>query len=111
MVGNGIRTHQEVMEALRPFFDERYYCARYSDIDTSAVDPLEHYVVFGWKEGRDPCSWFSTRTYLGKYADVAEGEVNPFLHYVMLGKEQGRLCSSTRYDGRVELRVQPGSTF
>lgn len=35
-------------------FDEAYYCATYSDIIATGMDPIEHWVDFGWREGRNP---------------------------------------------------------
>ena len=72
-------------------FDAPYYCRENPDVVRSGVDPLSHFMDFGWKEGRDPADWFSTRYYLKYNPDVANLKVNPFLHYLMFGKDQGRM--------------------
>jgi hypothetical protein len=35
-------------------FDRRYYLTRYKDVARSGMDPQEHYLLFGKKEGRAP---------------------------------------------------------
>lgn len=95
------------MEELKYSFDPSFYCERYSDIDTRYVEPLEHYCVFGWKENRDPCAWFSTRLYLAHNPDVAKSNVNPFLHYVLYGRDEGRPAWRADHRGPFELEVDP----
>ena len=72
-------------------FDAAYYSAKNPDVERSGVDPLSHFMDFGWKEGRDPANWFSTQYYLKSNPDIARSKVNPFLHYLMFGKDQGRI--------------------
>jgi hypothetical protein len=101
----------EIQQVLRPEFDPSFYCERYRDINTDLVDPLEHYCVFGWKEGRDPCPWFSTRRYMERHADVAKSGFNPFFHYVLVGKRQGRRVWPADHNGAFELDVDPAATL
>jgi len=54
------------------------------------VDPYQHYLAYGWKEGRDPSAQFSTAKYLAAYSDVKAAGVDPLLHYVEYGKAEGR---------------------
>lgn len=54
------------------------------------VDPLLHYEVFGWKEGRDPSAAFSTSKYLAAYSDVKQAGMDPLLHFVLFGQAEGR---------------------
>lgn len=80
-------------EDIRPHFDETFYRNRNSDLEGSQIDPVAHYLEFGWKEGRDPSPYFSTQYYLESNPDVQakSDEINPFWHYVMTGKNEGRL--------------------
>jgi glycosyltransferase involved in cell wall biosynthesis len=71
-------------------FDRDYYLRTYPDIDNGIVDPLEHFCLFGWREGRNPCDWFSTTYYLHTHSDVADAGVNPFVHYLIWGRAEGR---------------------
>ncbi len=84
----------ELRAALEGEFDSDYYLTRYPDVRKAGVDPLEHYVRFGWREGRDPSSGFSTSYYLSANPDVAAAEINPFVHFVVTGRSEGRLARS-----------------
>ena len=70
--------------------DEDWYRATYPDVAAAGADPLEHFVAFGWREGRDPGPLFSVRYYLERNPDVAEGNVNPLIHYLAYGRHEGR---------------------
>ncbi|WP_319496812.1 hypothetical protein [uncultured Cohaesibacter sp.] len=72
-------------------FDKDYYLAQNEDVAKSGMDPLRHFILSGWMEGRDPCREFSTRFYLDTYQDVAAAGVNPFLHWLQTGQREGRL--------------------
>jgi hypothetical protein len=71
-------------------FDADWYCATYPDVKAAGVDPLEHFVVYGWREGRDPSPLFSVRYYLEENPDVAAGDLNPLTHYLLWGWREGR---------------------
>jgi glycosyltransferase involved in cell wall biosynthesis/GT2 family glycosyltransferase len=88
-------TAAEICGYLRSSFDRTFYIERYPDIALGVVDPLEHYALFGWKEGRDPSEWFSTQHYLADHADVARTGINPLLHYVLYGQHEGRCIRPT----------------
>lgn len=75
---------------VRPFFDSQFYLEQYPDVALSGLDPVRHYLQFGWKERRDPSPNFSTDFYLKAYSDIAEYGLNPFLHYVIAGRKEGR---------------------
>ena len=69
-------------------FDAEFYASKYAFV--TATDLLSHFVDEGWKEGLDPCDWFSTSKYLNAYPDVAASGVNPFFHFLHYGKAEGR---------------------
>ena len=73
-----------------PDFDAAYYLAHNADVKAAGVDPLQHYLTYGWKEGRDPNAYFSTRYYLAQNADVAAARVNPLEHFEYYGWKEGR---------------------
>lgn len=75
---------------LRPYIDSAFYNAAYPDVASQRVDPLVHYLLDGWHEGRDPSPWFSTTSYLALHRDVAEAGINPLLHYIRHGRKEGR---------------------
>nr|WP_283949508.1 glycoside hydrolase family 99-like domain-containing protein [Limobrevibacterium gyesilva] len=63
-----------------PEFDPDFYLTRYHDVAAAGVDPFEHYLLTGYKEGRDPSAEFDSRFYLRRYLDV-DATQNPLLHY------------------------------
>jgi serralysin len=54
------------------------------------VNPLLHYQVVGWTEGRDPSAGFDTLGYLAANPDVAAAGINPLDHFLQLGIYEGR---------------------
>ncbi len=75
-------------------FDTDYYLGRQPDVALAGVDALDHYLHFGWREGRDPNVWFSTAGYLSAHPElVARGE-NPLSHLARRTKMSvTRLCA------------------
>ena len=71
-------------------FDEEFYLNLYADVKNSNIDPIEHYLILGWKEGRYPSLKFDTGSYLDAYPDVKESGMNALLHYILFGKKEGR---------------------
>ncbi len=72
-------------------FDRQHYWQSYADVAASGMDPVQHYLEFGWKEGRNPSPGFNTVHYLARNADVEASGVNPFYHYLKYGQAEGRL--------------------
>ena len=73
-----------------PGFDETYYLESYPDVRQFEGTPLEHYLQYGWKEGRDPSAGFNTSGYLAVNGDVKEGGGNPLIHFLDYGLAEGR---------------------
>ena len=71
-------------------FNEKYYLDTYLDVKISKVNPLWHFVRFGWKEGRNPSENFDTKYYLKKYEDVRNLHQNPLVHYILYGSKESR---------------------
>lgn len=76
-----------------PEFDVSFYLAENEDLAqlfaAGEFDPITHYLVSGWREGRNPNPNFSTSYYLANNADLAPGE-NPFVHFLTVGRAEGR---------------------
>jgi hypothetical protein len=70
--------------------DADWYRSRYPDVAAARVDPLEHFVAIGWREGRDPGPAFSVSHYLETNPDVAAAGVNPLAHYLDTGWRERR---------------------
>src|SRR5439155_27055478 len=65
------------------------------------INPLEHFVLHGWKEGRNPAPWFSTRDYLQLHRDVRQSGINPFYHYIVHGRNEKRSIVSATHPYQV----------
>ncbi len=63
-------------------FDARYYLKNYPDVLRSGMDPVMHYVAYGYKEGRNPCASFDTVEYAIRHGIPSYSEVNPFVEYI-----------------------------
>jgi hypothetical protein len=77
---------REVVEA----FDADYYLAVNPDVAAAGTDPLAHFLLNGWREGRDPSASFSLAGYLELHGDVAAAGINALVHYVLAGRAEGR---------------------
>lgn len=80
----------EAKRIVRNFFDDKYYLRTYDDIERLKIDPFEHYLESGWKEGRNPNPEFNTDEYLNRNPDVDATGMNPLMHYALIGKAEGR---------------------
>ena len=89
-----LKSKKEIQFDSTSYFDASYYLSIYEDIKKSGVDPYEHYMKLGFKEGRNPNRWFQTDYYLEANADVKAHGGNPFLHYLNFGWVEGRLPNS-----------------
>jgi glycosyltransferase involved in cell wall biosynthesis len=64
---------------------EYYKRVNWWDIAKYRIDPVEHYMEFGWQEGRKPNSWFDTRYYTTTHLSEAK-DINPLIHFAKIGK-------------------------
>ena len=71
-------------------FDAAYYRAANPDVEQSGLDLLDHFMLAGWREGRNPHPQFSVRDYLEANPDVAESGLNPYAHFLIAGRAEGR---------------------
>jgi len=71
-------------------FDRHAYLQMYPDVAASGMDPVEHYVMYGVHEGRNPSVWFDTSFYLAEYPDVALSGMNPLQHFHEYGWKEWR---------------------
>tara|TARA_B100001146_G_scaffold209819_1_gene207130 strand:- start:544 stop:1029 length:486 start_codon:yes stop_codon:yes gene_type:complete len=71
-------------------FDAAWYLRRYPDVGAAGVNPVDHYLMHGASEMRDPSPYFSTASYLLMYPDVRASGINPLLHYLQFGYDELR---------------------
>lgn len=77
-----------------------YYLEKNPDVFVKKIDPLWHFILHGWKEGRNPNIFFDCNYYLTNNSDVQASMLNPLLHYILYGAKEGRNPSygfSTQY--------------
>ena len=84
------RLPKEARRAFLKQFDPKFYLDVNPDVRSADSDPLFHFLVFGWREGRNPNPTFDTNYYLANNADVAKARINPLSHYVLNGAAEGR---------------------
>ena len=73
-------------------FDEKFYTETYDDV---SGDPLTHYLVKGYSEGKLPSLNFDPDFYYIAYPDVKRENLNPLLHYVAYGKNEGKIIQKS----------------
>ncbi len=71
-------------------FQHGWFLERNRDLTAPGLDPLRHYHLFGWKEGRWPNPYFDPAWYLATYPDVRTASMDPLLHYILHGEQEGR---------------------
>jgi hypothetical protein len=84
------------MKAVREAFDADAYLLLNPDVAAAGLDPYDHYMGHGWREGRDPGPDFSTTAYGALNPDVAAAGINPFAHYVLYGRDEKRPVAVSR---------------
>lgn len=71
-------------------FDSEYYLANYPDVAEAKINPIDHWLEYGWKERRNPNRHFNTESYLLANKDVLKANIDPFYHYLAAGRAENR---------------------
>jgi glycosyltransferase involved in cell wall biosynthesis len=71
-------------------FDQGYYYSKNKNKSGTPINALSHFLIRGWKEGRNPNPLFDINFYLESNPDVKSAGVNPFIHYLQFGWKEGR---------------------
>jgi hypothetical protein len=71
-------------------FDKEYYLQKYEEVKYYLMNPIEHYIIKGAYEGKNPSRDFNSNYYLYYNPDVKENKENPLVHYITKGKKEGR---------------------
>ncbi len=87
-------------------FDRSWYIENNSEVVVNGLNPVLHWLVSGWKQGRDPNPLFDTDWYLEHNPDVAEAGLNPLVHYLSSGAAEGR-DPSERFNSAEHLKQYP----
>jgi hypothetical protein len=87
--GSSARATDEELARSEHGVNPIWYLKTYPDVAMAGMDPVEHYLQFGWHEGRDPSPDFSTLGYLTLHDDVARAGQNPLIHHLRNGDGGG----------------------
>ena len=69
-------------------FDSEYYLSQNENVRRTKMNPIKHYLKFGWKVGRNPSAEFDNNEYLNKRPDVRVAGICPLVHYIKFGKKK-----------------------
>lgn len=62
--------------------DAPWYREQYRDVALSGIDPIHHYVRYGWLMGRKPSRAFDPERYRTHFPEDDFSDVNPLAHYL-----------------------------
>jgi glycosyltransferase involved in cell wall biosynthesis len=96
-----------------PEFDADYYVGQNPDVRRAGVDPFQHYLEHGWREGRDPSPRFGTLFYILRHLGGGIDQ-NPLLHYLAGGKARGLATTASEdvtWASEVKKFTAPGPLF
>ena len=88
-------------------FDFGYYLRQNPDVAAAGADPYQHFMYYGWREGRDPSLLFSASKYLAVNPDVSRAGLNPLLHYELHGQAEGRAVLPAGGAAAPDLLIDP----
>ncbi len=74
-------------------FDIKWYLKKYPEVSFLEIDPLTHYLRYGFRLGYWPYGQFDPACYLSLHVDVRNAKLEPFTHYVRFGRAEGRSLS------------------
>lgn len=83
-------------------FDAAYYLKEYKEVIDTDMDPIKHYVLIGWKQGKNPNEFFNTQNYLDANKDVKASVINPFAHYIIYVLHEVQLPAISRFIGSIK---------
>jgi hypothetical protein len=71
-------------------FQVAWYLKNQPDVAAHEIDPLEHFCLYGWREGRRPNPYFDPKWYVLTYPPSDPTYANPLLDYIVSGERAGR---------------------
>ena len=61
-----------IEDLVATFVDSEWYTSTYRDVAAAGADPFEHYLSHGWREGRNPNTWFNTALCINDATDETD---------------------------------------
>lgn len=83
----------------RCVFDENYYLENNLDVAESDFDPLLHYLISGFYEGRSPNYRFNSEYHLMKFRNTGKSDLNSLIKYILDTKKD-----KISYKGKIEQK-------
>lgn len=71
---------QDVLVSMDAEFDGEFYLAQNPDVRQAGVRPDVHYLLYGWKENRNPSPFFDAPFYQNRHRDLTNAEF-PLAHH------------------------------
>ncbi len=96
-----------------PEFDAAFYLETYPDVAQAGIDPFEHYLLQGHREGRNPAPGFETGCYRERHLG-GDPEINPLIHWRAHRGRFGPLPTAAPAAGiasELRRRAAPGPEF
>ncbi len=87
-----MRLEQEL--AASGLFDAEWYSNHYVDVSICTLSPWDHFLQYGWMEGRAPSADFDPVVYLDNNPDIRNSGISALEHYLRWGQFEGRKTSS-----------------
>lgn len=84
---------------VRKLFDVDYYFAQNQDVKAAGLDPLSHFLEYGWREGRDPSPQFCVARYISTNPNYRPEDGNPLIHFLRNGGTYEHGDSSSERSG------------
>lgn len=78
----------EVLAAMESEFDNAHYLNANSDVRSATSDGRTHYLLYGWKENRDPSPLFDSYFYRHRHPELDQ-RIFLLSHFVQHGKTAG----------------------
>lgn len=68
-------------------FDTAFYVRENPDVVAAGIDPFEHFLEVGYREGRNPSAEFDVRYYQRRH--LHGQDINPLVHFIEVGARLG----------------------
>jgi len=93
-------------------WNEEFYLNNNQDVKDTGVDPFDHYITHGWREGRVPSRGFDVSFYIEQAGGFLD--TSPIEHFIAIGKNSGlktnNLLDANRFRGYF-LKEERGFTI
>lgn len=81
------------------YFDRQWYLNNFADVRDAGIDPLLHYLNFGWFENREPGPKFNTKHYLQQCPHAKDSGLSPLVHFLTTGIKLGHEPTHPTFQG------------